>query len=257
MKLPISVIMMTKNAADVIDLSLKSVIGWADEIIVVDDESTDGTKDIARKYNAKIYSHHEVDLGKQRQYALEKATKKWVLVLDSDERLGELLAQEIATLHNTPGVLKSGYLVPFQTHFLGRPLHHGGENYKKMVFFQKDKVRINPALVHEKYEIIKGVPGILKNPIYHYSYRSLFQVFRKFTDYAYREARQKYAGGEQSSLKKIILYPLHMFWSRFVTDQGYKDGLIRIPLDLGFAYMEFMTYLSLLVYNWIKPNANQ
>ena len=70
-------------------------------------------------------------------------------------------------------------------------------------------------------------------------------MYKKFTNYALLEATQKYLDQEESSLKKVTLYPLHMFWARFIKDKGYKDGLARITLDIGFGYMEFLTYLAL------------
>ena len=70
-------------------------------------------------------------------------------------------------------------------------------------------------------------------------------MYGKFTDYALREAKIKKEKGERTSLRKIFFHPAHMFWARFVEDEGYKDGLFRIPLDLGFAYMEFLTYITL------------
>ncbi|PIZ67364.1 hypothetical protein COY12_02075 [Candidatus Roizmanbacteria bacterium CG_4_10_14_0_2_um_filter_33_96] len=60
-------------------------------------------------------------------------------------------------------------------------------------------------------------------------------------------AKEKYLSGEKSSFKKVFIYPIHMFWARFITDKGYEDGLFRIPLDLGFAYMEFVTYFMLAI----------
>ena len=74
-------------------------------------------------------------------------------------------------------------------------------------------------------------------------------MFRKFTDYGIRMAKEKHLSGDKSSLKKIFIYPIHMFWARFIEDKGHEDGLFRIPLDLGFAYMEFVTYLILFILN--------
>ena len=74
-------------------------------------------------------------------------------------------------------------------------------------------------------------------------------MFSKFTDYGVRMAREKYLAGEKSSLRKIFLNPPHMFWARFVEDKGFEDGLFRIPLDLLFAYMEFIMYVSLAFLN--------
>ncbi len=91
----------------------------------------------------------------------------------------------------------------------------------------------------------------MRNKILHYSYRSLTQLYKKFSGYAWKEAKRKRQQGERTSAKKIVLYPLHMFWARFIEDKGYQDGFFRIPLDLGFAYMEFLTYFLML---FIKKN---
>lgn len=241
----LSLVMITKNCEEVISEALKSTKGLPDEIIVVDDYSTDKTVEIVKKYKAKIFYKKEDDFGKKRKYAVSKAKGDWILFLDTDERLSTELKKEIkkAINSNSPFV---GYAVPYQNYFLERPLHFGGENYKMIRLFSKNSIRLDSALVHEKFVIPKGKVGQLKNRIYHYSYRSLFQMYKKFTDYALREAKQKIRNAEKTSLRKIFLYPLHMFWARFVEDKGYKDGLFRIPLDLGFAYMEFLTYLSMI-----------
>lgn len=245
MMMSLSLVIITKNAEKYLDKTLSSVKGMVNEIILVDDLSTDRTISIAKKYGAHIFLHHEKDLGKQRTFAIKKAKSEWVLVLDADEWLSENSKLEILNLklkHSN----YSGYWIPFQTHFLGRPLHYGGESYKKLVLFKKDSAIIKPALVHEKYELIKGKAGQLKNKAYHYSYQSLYSMYRKFTDYGIREAYQRKKNKEKTNLKKIILYPLHMFWARFIKDKGYKDGLFRIPLDIGFAYMEFLSYAAML-----------
>jgi len=261
MKSKLSLLMITKNAEELLAKSLESCRGLVDEVILVDNRSTDSTCDIAKKYGAKIYLNSEQDLGKQRAFGLKKVTNEWVLVLDADEVILEGLRREILHLKisnfqfpiskqvsnsNSQTSNYSGFYIPFQNHFLGRPVNYGGENYKKLWLFRKDAVAIEPAQVHEEFKLKKGRPGVLKHKIFHYSYRSLRQTLGKFSDYAIREARQKSKKGEKTSLKKIILYPMHMFWARFVEDKGYKDGIFRIPLDLGFAYMEFLTYFLML-----------
>lgn len=275
MKPKLSLLMITKNAEETIQESLMSVKKLVDEIVIIDDYSTDKTSEIARQHGAKIFFHKESDLGKQRKYGLSKVNGEWVLALDSDEVISKELAIEITNLKNSnfhlpAGGLNSksqknkkvtsdrlqvtGFYIYFQNHLLDRPLHYGGENYKKLWFFKKNCVIIEPALVHENFKLKKGKSGILKNKIYHYSYKSISQMYKKFTDYSFREARQKALKGEKCSFKKIFLYPIHMFWVRFIKDKGYRDGLFRLPLDLGFAYMEFLTYVLLWVYSWRKSN---
>jgi hypothetical protein len=175
---------------------------------------------------------------------LEKARGEWVLMLDSDEVVSAELLQEINDVitHNS---VVNGYLIPYQNHFLGKPLHNGGEDYKILRLFRREAAVIDPALLHEKVTV-HGKTEELKGKIFHYSYRSLRQVFGKFTAYGVRDAKQRVERGERTSLKKIFMYPAHMFWARYVEDKGYKDGLFRIPLDIGFAYMEFLSYFLML-----------
>ncbi len=254
MKTSLSVVMITKNAASTIGRSLTSVQGLADEIIVVDDCSTDKTVDIVHKVLQfhqvyTVFKHHEEDLGKQKRYAAGKAKGKWILILDSDEIVSEKLQREIVKLLNCCIAENDAYLIPYHNHFLGRRVRYGGEDYKMIHLFQKNAAKISPRLIHEKFELKSGKVGRLKGHIDHYSYRSFWQMYKKFTGYAIRDARQKKAAGEKSSLKKIFLYPPHMFWARFIKSKGYKDGWWRMPLDLGFAYMEFLTYITLALKN--------
>ncbi len=246
MKTKLSLLMITKNAGELLEKSLTSVIGLVEEIVIIDNYSSDKTVIIAKKFRTKIYFNRELDLGKQRGFGLDKVSNDWILVLDSDEVVTQKLAKEIKLKIENCKLKIDGYYIPFQNHFLGRKIRYGGENYKKLILFKKNKVKIKAALVHEKFEVI-GKIGYLKNKIYHYSYRSFWQMYKKFTDYAIREIKQKLKKNEKSSFKKIFFYPIHMFWTRFIKDKGYKDGLFRIPLDLGFAYMEFVTYFVLAI----------
>jgi len=244
--------MITKNAAETLEKSLTSIKKIASEIIIVDGGSTDNTINIAKKYQAKIFSYLGKNWGRQCQVGLEKATGDWVLVLDSDEVVPAKLTEEILSVIRNSQLNNSGYYIGFQNHYFGHPLKYGGENYKKMILFKKKSGFVRRTLVHYYYEIKNGRIGYLKNKIFHYSYLSIPQVYKKFTDYGIRMAKEKHLAGEKSSLKKVFLYSAHLFWARFIKDKGYKDGLFRIPLDLGFAYMEFITYIFLLYYNVVN-----
>lgn len=245
MKASLSVLMITKNVQETIEKSLQSVSDWVDEIVIVDDYSTDKTIEKVKSLKLKVFRNREADLGKQREFGLRKCNNDWVLVLDADEVVTEELKREIVSLFHGFIAKYDGYLIPFQNYFLGRPINYGGENYKMLRLVKQKAATSKPSLVHEHLSVI-GKTAILKNKIYHYSYRSLCQMYKKFTDYAVRDARQRVNKREKTSFKKIFLYPLHMFWARFIKDKGYKDGLFRLPLDLGFAYMEFLTYFLLI-----------
>jgi glycosyltransferase involved in cell wall biosynthesis len=239
----LSLLLIVKNAEALLDESLNSVSGLVEEIVAIDNGSTDQTLEILRRHQAKIYSSRETNLGKLRKLVLDKIKTAWVLVLDSDEIVTPMLKTEIVNTLQNPTY--KGYFIPFANHYLGRRLYRGGENYKKMILFEKNQVKIAPKNIHEKFVLKKGQPGDLKSYVNHYSYRTITSMYGKFTNYALREAAQRYRMNENSSLKKIVLYPIHMFWARFIKDKGYRDGLFRLPLDIGFAYMEFLTYWKL------------
>lgn len=247
MKTPlISLVMITKDCEDTLDLSLKSAKDLAQEIIIVDSYSKDRTVEIAKKYGAKVYFHKYLGEGQQRKIALSKARGEWVFVLDSDEAITQGLKREIQV--RLPKENCEGFFIPIQSHLMKKKLKYGGEDYKKLRLFRRNSKNIilKDTVVHADMINKKAKVSHLKNRINHYSYRSFSQMYWKFTDYALREARQKKAEGEKTSLGKIVLYPLHMFWARFIEDRGYIDGFFRIPLDVGFAYMEFLTYFLML-----------
>ena len=247
MSAKLSVLMITKNAAETLEKSLASIKKIADEIIIVDSNSTDRTVEIAKNYLAKVYIKEFANIGKQRIFGFSKATGKWVLILDCDEIVSEKLMKEIKMKIENLKLKINSYYIPYQNFFLNKPLQFGGENYKMLRLFRRIKLSIEPSLVHNRIKVKDKKIGYLKGKIFHHSYRSFSQTFLKFTDYGVRMAREKYLSGEKSSFKKIFLYPIHMFWARFIKDKGYEDGLFRIPLDIGFAYMEFVTYFMLAI----------
>jgi len=249
MKRNLTLLTATYNSEKTIEKTLKSVKDLVYEIIVVDNGSTDKTIDIAKKYQAKIIKYKGKNLGLQYQKGLKNVKTKWVLILDSDEYLSKELFNEIKTLFLNKKNLEKydGYFIPFQNYFLGRPINFGGENYKMLRLFKKDKVCITAEKTHQKYLLKSKKVGYLKEKIIHHSYRSIWQTYKKFTYYAIEEARKKLKKNEKITLKKLFLYAPHMFYDRFIKDKGYQDGLFRIPLDLGFAYMEFLSYWGVLI----------
>lgn len=240
MSMRLSVLMITKNSGGLLEASLSSVKTITDEILVVDDNSSDNTVEIAKKYGAKVFKKKNTNLGLQRAFGLSKCLGNWILMLDADEIVSTDLAKEIKGIVEGDGQY-SGYYIPYQNHFLGKPIYYGGEDYKILRLFKKDKSMIASSQVHE-HVAIQGKTGLLHGKINHFSYRSILQTFSKFTLYARLEAKQKIAKGEKTSIKTLVLYPLHMFWARYIKDKGYKDYFLRIILDVGFAYMEFLTY---------------
>ena len=249
MKNNLSLVTATYNSQKTIKKTLESVLDLVKEIVIIDNNSTDQTVEIVKEYNAKIVNYKGKNLGRQYQKGIKNVNTEWVLVLDSDEYLSNELYKELKNLFLNKKNLEKydGYFISFQNHFLGKPINFGGENYKMIRLFKKNKVIITSEKTHQKYLLKSKKVGYLKGKIFHHSYQNLCQTYKKFTYYGLEEARKKLKKNEKITLKKLFLYAPHMFYARFVKDRGYKDGLFRIPLDLGFAYMEFLTYWSLLI----------
>lgn len=249
MKNNLSVVVIAYNNQDTIKKTFQSVQEITNDIILVDNYSTDKTVDIAQSFDAKVIYYQGENRGIQCQMGIDKTKNDWVLILDSDETVSDLLRSEIEFKVQSPKskVKEDCYYVPFQSYYLGRKIYRGGENYKKLILFNKTKGQIQKLPIHYVWKTT-GHIGQLKNKVDHDSYRNLLDLYKKFSLYAREEAKLKIKNGEKTSFKKIFLYPLHMFWARFIKDKGYKDGFFRIPLDLGFAYMEFLTYFSMLFF---------
>jgi len=242
----LSVVIIAQNEEENIVRAIRSVKNVTDEIIVVDGGSSDRTVECAKEHGADVVIHPYTHEGDQRAIGLENASGEWILVLDADETVSSELAKEIKKIiSDEKHTQYNGFVIPFQTYLFNRPLHHGGENYSQLRLFRKSKVHVSNDQIHSVYKVI-GPVGNAHGVINHYSYRSIVQLFSKFTSYAKREAVRKRNAGEKVTLKKLTLYPIHMVYARYIKDQGYKDGPIRIILDLAWGYMEFMTYTFML-----------
>jgi len=251
-----SVIMITKNSAGVLERALKSVERLFDELLVGDGGSRDGTVEMVKRYGGTVIPQKpETALGVRKQELVERAKGDWILVLDADERVSKELKEEIKRLKVSKRRLCNAYKIPYQNYVFGGPVQYGGEKYAKVRLFRKGYGRISPEALHEEVRVVgptslklRGVKeiGEFKGKIHHHSYRTSRQLFTKFTKYAWVAARQMKRQGATLSFAKLFFYSPHMFWARFVKEQGYRDGWRGLVLALAFGYMEGLTYWILL-----------
>lgn len=243
----LSIVMVTYNSAEVVEGAVKSIAEVGDEVLIGDGESTDGTVEIVRKYEGKVIRQKKKNLGQRKQELVERAKGQWIFVLDADERVSGELAEEIGRLGERKRGSAIAYRIPYQNYVFGRQVYYGGEKYAKVRLFRRGLARISPGQLHEEIVMKKGVVGELKGVIHHHSYRTLWQLFTKFTQYSWIAAREKKWQGATLSLEKLFLYGPHMFWARFVKEKGYKDGWRGLVLALAFGYMEGLTYWLMLL----------
>ncbi len=239
----ISVIIITGNEENNIRDCLKSV-SWADEIIVVDSESTDLTVQIAKEYTDKVYIHKWEGFAPQKTYALSLAKNEWILSLDADERVTEELTKELEMLD----LSKSGvdaFKLHRENYFLGKKITYcGWGNDYQLRLFRKSKTKLTDRLVHEGF-IVDGVISKLKNPITHYSYLNLKDGFKKINEYSTLEANEKYIRKKVSGVS-ILLYPLIAFIQHYIFRKGFLDGKHGMMISL----LHAMTKLQVQMKMW-------
>lgn len=242
----LSVLLVAKNAEPLIGKTLESVREISDEVLVLDNVSSDNTKAASKDFGAKVFTVAGNNLGKLKNYLIRQATKDWILLLDSDEVVSPELNAEIKKLLKKKTHYFKAYRIPYQNYVFGRPVYYGGERYDKVRLFLKDAARVQNYHLHEDV-ILKEKPGRLLGKIYHSSYRNPWQLFKKFTAYASISSKIKQSQNEKLTFKKLFVYGPHMFWARFVKEQGWRDGWRGLVLAIAFAYMEGFTYCFLAV----------
>jgi glycosyltransferase involved in cell wall biosynthesis len=220
---PVTVVIAARNEARQIADCIGSV-SWADEILVVENDSADDTVRRARDAGATVFSHPFTTIAGQRNAAIARASRDWVLVLDADERASEALGEEVRRRVADAGG-PPAYRVPRRNVFLGREIHHGGwssERDHPVRLFRRE-LRYDEVPVHE-HVITTGTVGTLEAWIRHEPYASLDEYFEKLSRYSRDWARQHHARGRRASTWMVVLKPPARFLSMYVTRGGWRDG---------------------------------
>lgn len=239
----LSVVVLTKNEERNIQKCLESVAGWANEIVVVDDESADRTVDIASKYTDKIIIRKMDIEGKQRNFAYAQAKNLWVLSLDADELVTEELKSEIRDVisHHTQ---YSGFTIP-RRNFIGNYWVKYGGWYPspQLKLFKKDKFHYEEVGVHPR-AFMDDPCGHLKSDIIHYSYRDIEDFLHKLNNQTTREARKWLQQNKPMHLVRFIWRTIDRFIRTYIGREGYKDGFIGFVVAFFAALYQLLSYLK-------------
>lgn len=239
-KVKISGLVLTHNSEATLEECLES-LQWVDEIVLIDDDSIDQTREIAKKYNAHILIRKLDDFSSQRNFGLEKCTNEWVLVLDSDERISVELKKEIEFILSRP-CIESGFQIPRKNLFMRIWIRSLYPDYC-LRLFRKAEARYQGA-VHESLKI-NGITGELKNPFFHVSYRNIEEILQKTNHYTTLSAQELYKKGRKASLLDIILRPIHTFIKNYFIKRGFLDGIPGLILHILSGYCTFIKYTKL------------
>lgn len=248
----ISVSIITGNEEDNIRECLDSV-KWADEIIVVDSESTDKTVEIAKEFTDRIFVRNWEGYANQKKYAMEQAANDWVLSLDADERISTLLADEI---QNKDLSNYSGYEIHRENYFIGKKISGcgWGSDYQ-LRLFQKSKTKMTDRLVHEGFQV-DGKIGRLANSMLHFSYRNLDDGIAKINNYSSLEAKEKFSR-KKITKTRIILTPFVAFLQHYFVRKGYKDGYHGLMISMMHAITKLQVYMKIWELKFQKSQLNK
>lgn len=239
----LSVTVITRNEAANLPEALRSV-AWADEIVVVDSESTDETVAIARQFTDRVVVRAWPGYIAQKNYAASLASHDWVLSLDADERVTPALADEIrATLGSAPA--HAAYLIPRVTWHLGRwirttdwyPDH-------QLRLYDRRAGEWTGKYVHEGVTV-RGTEGRLRHELQHYPYRDIadhLETMDRYTTYA---ARQMHETGRRAGVMQIAVHPPLAFLRNYLVKGGIRDGVPGLVISAMNAYYVFLKFAKL------------
>lgn len=243
MRQPLSVAIITLNAASQLEACLQSVC-FADDIVIVDSGSTDGTQALAQGFGARVIAQDWLGFGPQKQFAVEAAKHDWVLCLDADERVTPDLQKNIEFALKSPSTV--GFRFARCNRFLGRYLKFG-EGYPdwSLRLFDRRHGRWSNDAVHEKVEI-DGTVDTLSGDLLHDSAETLASYLTKQNRYTSLAAESAVAAGKRAGTARLMLSPFVRFIKFYLLRQGFRDGLPGlIHISIG-CFNSFSKYAKMI-----------
>ena len=239
----ISVVIITKDEEWNIRDCLESV-KWADEIVVVDNGSTDRTLSICQEYRARVFQEEWKGYSGQKNSAIEKAGNEWVLNLDADERVSPELRQEMQkSLEENQDV--DGYWIPRKNFFLGNWIRYcGWYPDLNLRLFRKSRGRFGARAVHERVEL-QGKALTLTHPLIHETYRSLSDFVQRMDRYSTLAAQEMQEQRREFRLVDVVFRPPSTFLQMYFLRAGFLEGYLGFVLSVLYSYYTFAKYTKL------------
>lgn len=229
-----------------------AALDWADEVIVIDGGSTDGTPELAAEAGATVLHLSGRTIGAQRSAGIERARNHWVLALDADERVTDALRAELKSVVTAPK--HEAYRIRFRNLYLGRELRHGswGRDWHVRLFTRN--LRFVEKRVHEGLEPVADV-GSLQSAILHTPYRDLTHHLQKMMQYARWGAEDLYERGRRANIFDITLVPAWRFLREYLLYSGWRDGSRGALAAMLDACAGLLKYAYLYALEWQRGNA--
>lgn len=239
----LSVIVITRNEIVNIARCLES-LAFADEVLVLDNASTDGTAELARKLGAQVSnSEHWPGFGPQKNKVLDLAKGDWVLSIDADERVTPELRDEILSIIAVTS--HHFFALPRLSSYCGQFILHSGWHPDYVVrLFRRGKARFSDDLVHERL-LTQGPSAKLKSPLIHLSFPDFESVLDKVNRYSTAGAVSLSTKGKSSTLWGALVRGMWAFFRTYVLRRGFLDGQLGLALAISNAEGTYYRYAKL------------
>jgi glycosyltransferase involved in cell wall biosynthesis len=250
-KLPLSVFIITRNEADRVAATIRSVRDIADEIIVIDSESTDDTVAVATAEGARVVVQPWLGYGLQKRFGEDQCKNTWLLNLDADEELTPKLAKEIEGMFAMSKPLAPAYTIQIRDMLPGEKMLVPSAHTNFCIrLYDRTKARFSDSPVHDSVIVAEGKPAMLKAPALHRSFRDIGHAVEKLNSYSRVQA-------EQLALKKSLPYPglrlaiefpmafLKVYFARGYVTRGRRGFTYAIVYAFG-RFVRIAKYLEKL-----------
>lgn len=242
---PISIIIPTLNEAENL-AELLALLGWADEVIVIDSFSKDSTEEIAKQHNCTFYQRKYDSPASQKNWAIEKAKNNWIFILDADERPTLQLVNEIQNILKINNDKTVAYKIKRRNYFMGKRVRFSGwQNDKITRLIHKKFCRYNENQVHEEI-IAEGEVKNLKNHLLHFTFKNMEHFTSKMDRYAAWSAQDHDKKTGRITIYHLYFKPAYRFFKHFIWQLGFLDGKIGWTISQIMARSVYKRYVYLL-----------
>ncbi|MBQ7721288.1 MAG: glycosyltransferase family 2 protein [Kiritimatiellae bacterium] len=239
----ISVCIICGNEIDNIERCLRSVT-WADEILVMDSFSTDGTYEVAKKYTDNVFRHEWLGYIAQKKLISERASCPWILFVDADEEVSTSLRDEIETMFSKPIPDDiHGFNCPRLVHYLGRWIWHG-DWYPdmKLRLFRKDFGECGGEEPHDRI-IVQGRVANMRGPLNHYTYDNISDQIQQINRFSSISAKTN--SSRRVGFFTLLLHPFVRFMKCYFLKRGFLDGVPGLIIAVNVSFGTFVKYAKL------------
>lgn len=249
----LTTVILTHDSVETLSQTLASV-SWSDEILLLDDSTSDAVQTMSQDYTARVIKRHLVnDFSAQRNTGLQEAKGDWVLFVDSDEVVPDALKKEILEKISRKGDSREGivgYYLRRDDIFLGKKLRYGETQHVKFLRLAQKNAGVWIRPVHEVWDV-HGPTQTLTTPLIHYAHTNVAQFITAINRYTTMSARYLYDHGVHSGLWAIIAYPVGKFFQNYLWRRGFLDGTAGFVMAMMMSFHSFLVRAKLYLL-WTK-----